>query len=132
MTRTASRWLSRLDRRFILFLFVGGLNTLFGYSVFVLLTFLKLPPSLALLLSTIAGVLFNFKTTGGIVFANRNNRLIVKFVLVYALLYLINLGSLKLLLGAGIGVYLASASLLLPMALLSFILNKRFVFSEGT
>ncbi len=132
MTSTPSRLLSRIDRRFILFLFVGGVNTLFGYSVFVLLTFLQLAPSLALLLSTVAGVLFNFKTTGGIVFANRNNRLIVKFVLVYSLLYGINLSLLKVLMATGLGVYVASASLVIPMALLSFILNKRFVFSEGT
>lgn len=119
-----------VDRRFLLFLVVGGLNTLFGYATFSLLVWLRLPYPLALLLAQIIGVLFNFRTTGRIVFANRDNRLLVKFFGVYALLYLINLGLLKLLLTMSLSVYVASALLILPMALLSFALNKKFVFTR--
>lgn len=120
-----------VDRRFLLFLVVGGLNTLFGYAVFTLLVWLNVSYPLALLLSQVLGVLFNFRTTGRIVFSNRDNRLIVRFFGVYALLYGINLGLLKLLIACDLSVYVASALIVLPMALLSFALNKKFVFGRN-
>lgn len=119
------------ERRFYVFLVVGGLNTLFGYAMFSMLVWLALPYPLALLLAQVLGVLFNFRTTGRIVFANRDNRLLVKFFGVYALLYLVNLVLLKLLIALDLSVYFASALLILPMALLSFALNKKFVFTRN-
>lgn len=77
--------------RFIKFLGVGVINTLFGYGIFALFLFLGLHFSLASLIGTILAVIFNFFTTGRIVFNNKNNLLIWKFILVYAILYLINL-----------------------------------------
>lgn len=122
--------MTRIDGRFVRFLFVGAINTLFGYGCFVGLVFLGLPYPLALLLGTILGVLFNFKTTGTLVFANQDHRRLVRFVAVYALLYVLNLLGLKVLIGAGLSVYLASALLILPMALVSYHLNASFVFRE--
>lgn len=120
-----------VERRFLLFLAVGGLNTLFGYGLFVALVALRLPIPVAMLLSTVGGVLFNFRTTGGIVFASRDGRRIFRFVAVYALLYGANLAGLSALMAMGLGVYLASALLLAPMALLAYALNKTFVFREA-
>lgn len=120
-----------VERRFLLFLAVGGLNTLFGYGLFVALVALRLPIPVAMLLSTVGGVLFNFRTTGGIVFASRDASRIVRFVAVYALLYGANLAGLNALMAMGLGVYLASALLLAPMALLAYALNKTFVFREA-
>ena len=70
----------KIDWLFVKFVLVGILNTAFGYLVFALLLFLGLHYTLAVILSTIAGVLFNFKTTGTLVFKNHNNKLIFKFV----------------------------------------------------
>ena len=75
----------KIDWLFVKFIFVGVLNTAFGYLAYALLLFLGLHYTLAVVLSTIAGVLFNFKTTGTIVFKNNNNKLIFKFVAVYAI-----------------------------------------------
>lgn len=117
-----------LDFRFLKFLVVGVVNTLFGYSMFALFIWLGITYSIALILSTVAGVLFNFKTIGQLVFSNRDNALLIRFIGVYTIIYFVNLYSLKALLGLHWNVYVASALLVVPMAILSFILNKTLVF----
>lgn len=120
--------LTKERKRFILFLVVGGVNTLFGYSLYALLLYLHLHYALASLLATIGGVLFNFKTTGIIVFKNNNNRLLVRFMAVYSVTYLINLGCLKVFSSFNANMYIAGAVFILPMALLTFVLQKKCVF----
>lgn len=115
-------------KRLILFFLVGGLNTIFGYSFYALLLFLHFHYTLALLLATIAGILFNFKTTGVIVFKNCNNRLLLRFITVYSLTYLLNVGGLRIFASFHVNMYLAGAVLVLPIALVSFALLKKFVF----
>lgn len=117
-----------IDWKFIKFLFVGGLNTAFGYGVFALLLFLKLHYSLALLLSTVVGILFNFKTTGIIVFKNHDNSLLFRFFAAYAIVYVLNVWGLKLFDLIHFNMYWAGFILLFPMAVVSFILMKKFVF----
>lgn len=114
---------------FLRFLMVGGINTLFGYSVYALFILIGLHYVLAALLGQICGVLFNFKTTGIIVFKNKDNRLIFRFFGVYLFTYLLNIGLLKLFDMADVGSLVAGAIIVLPMALVSFLLMRRFVFS---
>ena len=115
-------------RRIILFLVVGGVNTLFGYSLYALLLFLNFHYALASLLGTAGGILFNFKTTGTIVFKNSNNTLLFKFVAVYCLTYTVNVGCLKIFSLYGANMYVAGLILVIPLALLSYTLLKKFVF----
>jgi putative flippase GtrA len=110
---------------------VGGLNTIFGYSVFALLISLELHYTIATFLSTILGIIFNFKTTGKLVFKSNNNSLIIKFTSVYMVVYLINISLLWLLKSVSINLYIAGAILLLPTAILSFSLNSKYVFKEN-
>lgn len=117
--------------RFIRFLFVGAINTVFGYSVYVVLLYLGLHYSAASLLATVLGVIFNFFTTGRLVFANMDHRKFIRFCLVYALSYLINLACLAIFDAAGANMYWAGLPLILPMALLTYYLNRRFVFCIG-
>jgi putative flippase GtrA len=117
--------------RFARFLAVGLLNTAFGYACFAALLWAGLHYTLALLLATVAGVLFNFKTIGALVFGSSNARLLWRFVLVYALIYTANVTSLALLQRAGLHALAAQAALLLPLAVASFLLNRRFVFVHG-
>ncbi|HSB35229.1 MAG TPA: GtrA family protein [Thermoanaerobaculia bacterium] len=119
------------DPRFLRFLAVGALNTVFGYSVFAALILIGVHYAVAALVSTVAGVLFNFKTTGTFVFSNRENRLLFRFVAVYALTYVVGVGLLRWSEGRGIPVLLAAAVLTLPMAAFSFTLQRLFVFREG-
>lgn len=120
-----------IDRQFLLFLVVGGVNTLFGYGCFVALIALQLPDWLAMALSTVMGVLFNFRTTGGIVFQNRDMKKLSRFFAGYAIGYGVNLTSLRLLMALGLNVYVASALLVLPMAVFGFVLNKTWVFRRS-
>ncbi len=117
--------------RFIKFLGVGVINTLFGYGIFALFLFLGLHFSLASLFGTIFGVLFNFFTTGRIVFNNKNNLLLWKFILVYAILYAINLFSLFIINYFNGNLYIGGFLLLGPMAIIAFLLNHLFVFNEA-
>ena len=114
---------------FLRFLVVGGINTVFGYSVFALFILMGLHYVLAALLAQICGILFNFKTTGTIVFKNKDNRLIFRFFAVYLFTYLLNIGLLKLFDMADIGPLIAGAIIVLPMAFVSFLLMRKFVFS---
>jgi putative flippase GtrA len=116
---------------FIKFILVGTVNTLFSYAVFSLLIFCGLHYTLALLIATVLGVLFNFKTFGKLVFRNTNNKLFFKFILIYAALYLFNVVALKILLSYAINVYVAGMITTIIAALLSYILNKEFVFKEA-
>ena len=117
-----------IDWKFIKFLFVGGLNTAFGYGVFALFIFLKFHFALASFLSTVLGILFNFKTTGIIVFKNHDNSLIFRFFAAYAIVYALNVLGLKLFDLIHFNMYGAGFILIFPMAVVSFILMKKFVF----
>ena len=111
------------------FIFVGILNTIFGYSLFALFIYLGFYYPLAVLLSTILGVLFNFKTIGRLVFDSNDNGLIFRFILVYAITYLLNIFFLWLLKKLGSeNMYIDGFALLIPLAAVSFLLNKFFVF----
>lgn len=120
-----------MTRTFVAYILVGILNTAVGYSLFALFIFLELHYSLAVLLSTVLGILFNFKTIGKIVFKSSDNRLIFRFFAVYAVTYLLNVAGLWLLKGFQLDMYRAGAVMLLPMAVVSFMLHRKFVFHES-
>jgi putative flippase GtrA len=120
----------RLGSQFIKFLFVGGLNTLFGYGAFAFFLTLHVHYSLAALLSTLLGILFNFKTYGALVFRNSDNRLLFKFLGVYGTTYLLAVSSIAVLKSFHMSPFAAGAILAVPMALISFFLNRRFVFKS--
>jgi putative flippase GtrA len=122
----------RLDHQFIKFLFVGGLNTLFGYGIFALFLALGLHYSLAALLGTLLGILFNFKTYGTLVFRNSDNRLLFKFLGVYGTTYLLTVASIAVLKIFHLSAFAAGAIVALPMALISFALNRRYVFKTNS
>jgi len=120
-----SLWQIRLLR----FLVIGALNTLFSYVIYaglILLGFHYFPASLT---STILGVIFNFFTTGRIVFHNVNNKRFILFVLVYGLTYVVNFLLLRWLIdGQGLEKLFAGALVTLPVALLSYFLNAKLTF----
>ena len=60
-----------LGGHFFRFLAIGVLNTLVGYGLFSLLVLIRLAPGVALLVATVLGVLFNYFTTGQLVFATK-------------------------------------------------------------
>jgi putative flippase GtrA len=123
--------LIRTNFQFIKFLIVGGINTLFGYLIYAFFVFLVTNPYVAVVLATIVAVLFNFRTYGSIVFKSKDYSLLWKFFAVYLFLMFIQMGLLKtLMMVTGMtNSYIAGAMLTLPMALLSFLLMRKFVFA---
>ena len=119
-------WSIRLFR----FLLVGGINTIFGYCVYSLMILLNVHYAYASLLSTIVGVVFNFFTTGKIVFNQNNPRLIFKFIAVYGITYLINLGFLKIMDLLHINMLIAGVVVVIPNATIAYWLNKKIVFTS--
>lgn len=111
------------------FVVVGLLNTLFGYGVYAALVLFDIEYHLALTLATLTGIFFNFKTTGVIVFENRDLRPILKFFFGYLLVYSVNLVLLTAIVGL-IENKIVSQGVCLPLVVpLSYAINKRFVFS---
>jgi putative flippase GtrA len=116
------------DKRFLRFIVVGAVNTAFGYSVFALLILAGAHYAVAALLSTICGVLFNFRTTGRFVFKNRDSSLLLRFAGVYAICYVAGVLLLRFSRALGVDILLAAAVLAFPMAVFSYTLNRLLVF----
>jgi putative flippase GtrA len=115
-------------RTFARFLVVGVLNSAFGYLAFAVLLF-WLPRPVALLCSHLLGVAFNFHSTAIGVFNQYRYRLVGRFVIAYAVVYLFNLGLLEALCRVGQLPDLAAQAIAVPFsALFSFVLLRAFVF----
>jgi len=106
--------LEPLDVRFLL---IGCLNITIGYGLFAAFIILSLPTALALLLSTVVGVLFKYCGSGRLVFFSRTSNLSLNTA---ALLWLERMS---------IPVLVAQAFLLPLIVVLAFLFNKCFVFS---
>jgi putative flippase GtrA len=119
-----------LNSQLLRFLLVGGLNTAVGYAIFAVLVWVGLPFPLAIGLATVLGVAFNFQSTGRLVFGGAPMSQLGRFVGVYVVVYLLNIGAVALLLDAGLNVYMANALVILPLALIAFALQRRFVFAR--
>ena len=74
------------------------------------------------------GGLFNFKTTGVLVFRNKDYGLLFRFFCVYSVVYICTVSMLKVLGAFGFDMYMAGAVVTVPVAVLSFVLNKLYVF----
>lgn len=80
------------------FLSAGILNTVFGYAVYATLIFIDTPYLVALFVATVTGVIFNYFSFGRIVFKGFNGWFVfARFILAYALIYLVNVGFLGVL-----------------------------------
>jgi len=119
------------ENKLIRFIGVGVLNTIFGYSLFALFIYLGMAYPIAALFATILGVLFNFKTIGSIVFGHEGHSRLIHFIAVYTLIYILNVFGLWGLEQLSLdNKYIAGALLLAPLALVSFLLNKKYVFNK--
>jgi putative flippase GtrA len=117
-----------LESRLFRFVAVGLVNTAFGYCVYAATLWIGLNYAAAAAISMIFGVFFNFKTTGRLVFGSKDNRLLLKFIGVYASLYVVNFIGLAVLTRCGLNAYSAGLVMLVPAAVFGFVLNKTLVF----
>ncbi|MDE5609782.1 MAG: GtrA family protein, partial [Bacteroidales bacterium] len=121
------------DIKFVRFLMVAALNTLFGWCVFSLLRLLVTDNrNIAALIGQIIGILFNFKTYGSIVFKNGKYYLLPRFIGVYVVMYFANIGGMAVLdYLFEISDYVNAAVMSIPVGFLGFALNKLFVFERS-
>ena len=119
-----------IDKKVVKFLFVGILNTLFGYIFFSVIFYLLGQKELSLTLTFIVSVLFNYHTISSYVFQSSHsaNKLVI-FVSIYILLYVINLIHLWITVDVyGLNVYCSQFSTLFYLPILSYKLNEKYVF----
>jgi len=124
--------------QFIRFILTAILNTLFGLFVNYLFLYifehlLKVPHAYVVsnFLATIVSILFNFKTYGILVFKNKNNKLLFRFLMVTSFTYLLNIGGIGLLEYFGShNNYLNLTLMAVPVGILNYILNKHFVYTD--
>lgn len=120
-----------LNPQLLRFLLVGGLNTVVGYGLFAAFVWIGLPYPAAIALATVLGVAFNFQSTGRLVFGGAPLSQLWRFVAVYAAVYFINVATVALLLRTGLNVYVANGLVILPLALIAYVLQRRFVFGTS-
>ena len=122
-----------IDKKLVKFIFTGVVNTIFSYLIFVVIFFLTGQKEVTLTISFIIGILFNYYTISSYVFeSTHNNKKIRYFFLVYLLLYMLNLIHLFITVNLfNFDVYLSQLITLIYLPLLSFYLNKKYVFTEN-
>jgi putative flippase GtrA len=117
-----------LEKRFILFLLVGGFNTAFSYSIYAFFLFIGLNYAFANLLALATGILLSFKTQGVFVFKNPDNRLLGRFLVCWALIYMGNIFFIKKMLTLGLNAYVAGVLAIPPVVVFSYLTQKFIVF----
>ncbi len=114
------------------------LNTAFGLFVNYLFLFIfehlfKLNHAYIVsnFIATIVSILFNFKTYGILVFKNKDNKLILRFLAVTTFTYLLNIGGIALLEHCGSqNNYINLTIMAVPVGLLNYVLNSIFVYKK--
>ena len=113
------------------FLIAGGINTLFGFLVYSISILCGLRIWQALLTGTLAGMVFNFVTTGGYVFRDLSAQRFLRFSAAYLLIYLVNLGLAELLSRWMDSPILIQGIITIPMALGAYLLMSQVVFQSS-
>ncbi len=115
-------------RRIAAFVAVGVLNTAVGYALFAALFLLIGSYRVAAVAAFLGGVLFNFFSTGRLVFGSRRLGALLPFVAGYLAVLAINLALLELLVALGANPLIAQALSLPLVVIASYLINSRVVF----
>ena len=126
------------EPQFIRFVLVAMLNTAFGLFInyvflFIFEHLLKFNHAYVIsnFFATIVSILFNFKTYGILVFKNKDNKLLLRFLAVTTFTYLVNIGGIALLEHLGSqNNYLNLTIMAVPVGFLNYVLNSVFVYKK--
>ena len=122
-----------MSKRFIKFIFVGGLNTIVGYGTYALFLWLGIYYLVASTLSTIIGVINSYLLNKKITFndVNINTKTPFKFASVYLVSYLAGLLNLFILVKkCNIDSYVAGFMNLFVTTSISWFGHRYFSFKE--
>jgi len=109
------------------FLQIGVVNTLFGYTLYALLVAIGLQMFVAQVVATVIAVAFNYVMYSRFVF-NGAPAPKLRFLLSYAVNYLISLAALALAAKAVASPYFAGLMAALVATTINFVVLRRFVF----
>jgi len=122
-----------LNRELIRFLIAGGVNTLFYYLLYASFIFLNFDYKFAVFLATAIGIFFSFYTFGSYVFQNLQKRLLLRFISNYILLYFLNIFIIdQIHTKLYENLYISGLLSTIVISILTFFLNKFFVFKKST
>ena len=120
------------SNRLARFLAVGVLNSIFGLGVFSVFIHLGSSTLTALVAGNVAGLVFNFFTTGGLVFKNLSPGRMPAFALCYVVTLSVNAWLIGWL-APRVGSRIVAQTLLTPlMAAISYVAMARVVFRESS
>ena len=119
------------EMEIIRFILVGIINTIFGYFCYAFFVFIGIHYTIAVFFVTILGVIFNFKTFGKFVFKIEKNILFYKFIVVYLVIFFINILAIKVFTFIGYDLYVSGVFSIIIVAFCSYIFNKYIVFNKG-
>ena len=117
-----------LRPQFMRFLAVGAANTGFSTLVYWAMLWAGLTVPLASLVSLVVGILISFTTQSRFVFDNRDPWKLLPYFIVWSILYAFYLGLTWLLMRCGLNAYAAGFLSTPATVLLSYFLQKAFVF----
>ncbi len=122
-----------IDSRFLVFLLVGGFNTLFGYILFGLFYKVgQLHYTLALMLAYTVGVFLSYATHKRFTFQQTKNqgKNLPKYISSYAVIFILNSLFLSLLVEVlTLDPLLGQMIAIVVITLLSFVIQKYWVFA---
>jgi putative flippase GtrA len=133
MDKLLSKW--GLSPSFLKFLVVGVTNTLGGYAFYAALIALGVNYAVALTLEYVAGIAYGFLLNKRWTFQARggSGQQAWRYVALYGLIYVLNITLLMLLVERwALSPYLAQILLLGFLTLLSFVVQKRWIFAKQT
>ncbi len=108
--------------------FVGTLNTLASYAAYCLFLYLGANYAVASLGALVFGIMLSFVTLGRYVFMSRLKGRFPMFLLVWAVLYFVNIGIISAVFSFGVDVYVAGFVAAIPTVGLAFLLQRFYVF----
>jgi putative flippase GtrA len=106
---------------------VGALNTLIAYGVFSLLLRLGMHYTWATLLGGISAMVAGYKFMNKLVFKGKSKHAFLKFIFIFTTMYFVNIFT-QFVARKIMNPYIAGAVASLVCALLSYFLNRKFVF----
>jgi len=116
--------------QFLRFVVVGVFNTLLAYAIYALSLAVGFPYPIANFIALVFGIIISFTTQGKIVFNSLEYRRFWRFLLCWSLIYCINIAIIRELIHLGFGAYAAGALALPVIAVISFGVQKFFVFTQ--
>lgn len=107
---------------------IGLLNTALSYGLYAGLLLLGLDYRVASFLSLASGIIWSFATMGRFVFAANLRGKFSRYLLVWVLLYLLNIGLIGALLKFGINAYWGGFIAAVPCIAAAYALQRFYVF----